>query len=129
MRRESILDVADHPELTSNFRFPPTGDSRASVFNLKPGTQDKARSFFEERFPDQFEVRDSSQLLSEGYYGLGKVKEETRSRIGDLVVLAKMDNAIDNSGIEFRKPELPGRHGGLSEEEMQVPLIATKLAN
>jgi predicted AlkP superfamily pyrophosphatase or phosphodiesterase len=129
VRRESILDVADHPELTSNFRLPPTGDSRASIFNLKPGTQDRVRSFFEEKFPEQFEVMDSSRLLSEGYYGLGKVKEETRSRIGDLVVLAKIDNAIDNSGIEFRKDEIPGRHGGLSGEEMQVPLIATKLAS
>jgi len=129
VRREAILDIADHPELTSHFRLPPTGDSRASIFNLKLGTQDKVRSFFEEKFPGQFEVMDSSRLLSEGYYGLGKVKEETHSRIGDLVVLAKIDNAIDNSAIEFRKEEIPGRHGGLSGEEMQVPLIATKLAS
>jgi predicted AlkP superfamily pyrophosphatase or phosphodiesterase len=129
VRRESILDVADHPELTSNFRLPPTGDSRASIFNLKPGTRDKVRSFFEEKFPGQFEVRDSPQLLAEGYYGLGMVKEETPGRIGDLVALAKINNAIDNSAIEFKKGEIPGRHGGLSEEEIQVPLIATKLAS
>jgi predicted AlkP superfamily pyrophosphatase or phosphodiesterase len=128
VRSEAILDVAVYPELTSHFRLPPTGDSRASIMHLKPGTQDRVRSFFEEKFPDQFEIMDSSRLLSEGYYGLGKAKEETRSRIGDLVALAKKDNAIDNSNIEFHKDKIPGRHGGLSEEEMKVPLIAMRLS-
>ncbi len=129
VRKESILDVADYPELTENFRLPPTGDSRASILNLKSGTQDKIRTFFEERFPGEFEVMDSSRLLSEGYYGLGRVKGETPSRIGDLVVLAKQDNAIDNSNIEFHKGEIPGRHGGLSEEEIKVPLIVSRLTS
>jgi len=44
------------------------------------------------------------------------------------VALAKKDNAIDNSNIEFHKDKIPGRHGGLTEEEMKVPLIAARLS-
>jgi predicted AlkP superfamily pyrophosphatase or phosphodiesterase len=124
----SILDVAKHSELLSLFRLPPTGDSRASILNVKSGAQDKVRAFFEKNYGGQFEVRDSSQMLSEGYFGLGKIKEETKGRIGDLVVLPKFHNAIDNSRVDPRYEDVPGRHGGLSEEEMQVPLIVTKLA-
>ena len=129
VRKESLLDVARHPELLSLFRLPPTGDSRASVFNLKPGAMDRATAFFEKNFPGQFDVRESSKMLSDGYFGLGRVKEEIPQRIGDLIAVPRFDNAVDNSQLEFKRDEVPGRHGGLSEEEMQVPLIATKIAD
>jgi predicted AlkP superfamily pyrophosphatase or phosphodiesterase len=129
VRKESVLDVATHPELLSYFRLPPTGDSRASILNVKPGTQDKVFSFFEKHYPDQFEVMESSRMLSQGYFGLGRVKDELPGRIGDLIAVPRYDNAIDNSQIDYRKDEVPGRHGGLSEEEMQVPLIAIRLAD
>jgi predicted AlkP superfamily pyrophosphatase or phosphodiesterase len=129
VNRNSILDVAEHSELVSLLRMPPTGDSRASILNVKPDSQEKVLTFFEQRYPKQFEIFDSLKMLSEGYFGLGDVKEEVFSRIGDLVVVPKFDNAVDNSQISSRDGEIPGRHGGLSEEEMQVPLIVTKLAS
>ncbi len=129
VNRESILDVANHAELMSLFRLPPTGDSRASILSLKPGTRDRVLSFFEGTCPGQFEVMDSSRMLSEGYFGLGRANEEIPGRIGDLIAVPKFDNAIDNSIIDSRRDEVPGRHGGMSEEEMQVPLIVTKLAD
>ncbi|HXQ91505.1 MAG TPA: alkaline phosphatase family protein [Nitrososphaerales archaeon] len=129
VNRNSILDVADHSELVSLLRMPPTGDSRASILNIRPDAKEKVLAFFEMNYPEQFEIFDSLKLLSEGYFGLGDVKEEVFNRIGDLVVVPKFDNAIDNSQIGSRNGEIPGRHGGLSEEEMQVPLIATKLAS
>jgi len=129
VNRNSILDVADHPELLSCFRLPPTGDSRASILSVKPGAQEKVKAFFEKEYPGKFEVLDSAQMLSDGYFGLGKTKEETYGRIGDLVALPKFHNAIDNSSVDPRYDEVPGRHGGLSEDEMAVPFIATKLAN
>jgi hypothetical protein len=127
--QNSILDVAQYPELVTHFRLPPTGDSRASILSVKPGTQENVKAFFDRIYPGQFEVRDSAQMLSDGYFGLGKVKEQTYGRIGDLVVLPRFHNAIDDSLVDPRYGEVLGRHGGLSEEEMQVPLIATKLAN
>ncbi len=129
VKKESVLDVAQYPELLSLFRLPPTGDSRASILNLKPGTMDRVLAFFEKNYPGQFDVRESSRMLSDGYFGLGRVKEETPSRIGDLVAVPRFDNAVDNSQLEFKRDEVPGRHGGLSEEEMQVPLIARKIAD
>lgn len=127
VKRDSLLNVADYPELLSFFRLPPTGDSRSSILNVKPGAQDKVTTFFENNFPGAFEIKESARMLSEGYFGSGRVKEETPGRIGDLVALARYDNAIDNSQLESRRDEIPGRHGGLSEEEMRVPLIASKL--
>lgn len=128
VNQQSVLDVADHDELSSLFRLPPTGDSRASILNLKPGAMDKLLAFFEKNYPGQFQIMESQRMLSEGYFGLGKVNEATEGRIGDVVAVPRFDNAIDNSQIDSRREEVPGRHGGLSEEEMRVPLILTKLS-
>ena len=123
----SILDVARHEELLSMFRMPPTGDSRASILSVKPGTEEKVKRFFDTNYPGQFLVMESSKMVAEGYFGLGKVNEETPGRIGDLVAVPLYDNAIDNSQLDYRGDRVPGRHGGLSEEEIEVTLIARML--
>ncbi|MDA4112400.1 MAG: hypothetical protein OK439_07655, partial [Thaumarchaeota archaeon] len=128
VNRNEILDVSDYPELTSLLRLPPTGDSRASILHVKPDNEDKVAQFFQQNYEGLFEVRKSKEMLEKGYFGIGKIKPETIDRIGDLVVLPKFNNAIDNSTIDPRRDDVPGRHGGLSREEMEVPLIVTKLS-
>ena len=66
-------------------------------------------------------------MLDQGYFGLGAVKPATYDRIGDLVALPKSHNAIDNSIIDPNHSSVPGRHGNLSEEEMKVPCVITRL--
>jgi predicted AlkP superfamily pyrophosphatase or phosphodiesterase len=127
VRVSSTLDVAKNPELVSFFRMPPTGDSRASIMNLKPGAMDQTRSFFHKNHEGEFQLFDSTEMLKDGYFGLGRVKVETPGRIGDLIAVPRYDNAIDNSQLDSRGDKVPGRHGGLSEEEIEVPLIAMTL--
>jgi predicted AlkP superfamily pyrophosphatase or phosphodiesterase len=122
-----IVDVAEHPELLASLKLPPTGDSRASILNVKSGEQDKVRKFFDTKYRGLFEVKDSSKMLSEGFFGIGRTKLEVPDRIGDLVVLPTEYNAIDDSFIDRREYEIVGRHGGLSEEEMGVICAATRL--
>jgi hypothetical protein len=125
-----ILDVTRHPELVNSLRLPPTGDSRASILYSKNGrSEERIRRFFEERFPGKFELMESAEMMRNGYFGLGYPRQDFQDRIGDLVALSKVDNAIDNSLLEPRHEELPGRHGGLSREEMSVPFVISRLAD
>jgi predicted AlkP superfamily pyrophosphatase or phosphodiesterase len=125
--KDNIVDVSDHPEFTSMLRLPPTGDSRATILHVKEGNEEKVREFFKQKYEGLFEIRNSREMLEKGYFGLGNVKAETLNRIGDLVVVPRFYNAIDNSTIDPRHSDVPGRHGGLTEEEMQVPLIVSSL--
>jgi hypothetical protein len=62
--------------------------------------------------------------LNAGLFGPGFVAAETKYRIGDLILLPR-----DNFYLWDRneEPKLLGRHGGLAEKEMLVPLLLARL--
>jgi hypothetical protein len=69
-------------------------------------------------------VMPSSQLLEAGLFGPGTPAPDTRDRLGDLIVITHQDAYLWWAA----KPNpLIGRHGGLSAEEMLVPLLAFRL--
>lgn len=127
VERDSIVDLSNHPRLLGMLKLPPTGDSRASIMHVKNGQEDHVKKYFDQNFKNLFQVQSSKLLLDKGYFGSGNVKPDTLGRIGDLVAIPKSYNAIDNSIIDPGHSSVPGRHGGLSEEEMKVPCVITRL--
>jgi predicted AlkP superfamily pyrophosphatase or phosphodiesterase len=121
--QEHIVTAQDDPELRQHLLVPITGESRAAFVYPRPGRKEAIRSYLEEAFPGWFAVLDSVQALDAGLMGL-PVAEETYARAGELLVLGRGDHALQRA-----EPGLPlrGRHGGLSAEEMLVPLIGTRL--
>jgi hypothetical protein len=126
--QDNIIDVRDHPTLKSMLKVPPTGDSRALILNTKEGQEDRVIRYFEEELSaGGFVVERSRNLLSRGLFGLGRPTENALDRIGDLVAVPRQMVAVDNTDLHPRREAYPGRHGGLSEDEILVPLITRKL--
>jgi len=67
---------------------------------------------------------DSQAALSAGLFGGGTPAPETKYRIGDLLALPYGQKFLYD---EDDAPRMQGRHGGLSAEEMLVPLLAARL--
>ncbi len=129
IKQENIIDIALHPDLLRMLKVPPTGDSRCLILHSKSEEEIlKIEDYFRLRFSDQFRVIRSSNALKEGLFGFGEIKEQLRDRIGDLIAIPKGNVAVDNSNVQPRIEYVPGRHGGLSANEMIVPLIASRLA-
>jgi hypothetical protein len=129
IKQENIIDIALHPDLLRMLKVPPTGDSRCLVLHSRSKEEiQKIEDYFRHRFSDQFLVMESIDALKKGLFGFGEVKESLRDRIGDLIAIPKGNAAVDNSNVQPRTEYVPGRHGGLSKDEMIVPLIASKLA-
>jgi hypothetical protein len=62
-------------------------------------------------------------LLDKGWFGLGEPDPRLRHRIGDYVLFLKDSYAIKDA-IPGEKPWTDlGVHGGVSEDELYVPLI------
>ena len=128
IEKEGIVDLSNHPRLFELLKLPPTGDSRACIMHSREGKEEEVKEYFEKNLKGLFEVRTSEWFLENGYFGLGKMRTETLDRIGDIIAVPKSYNVIDNSFTDAKRNPVPGRHGGLSDEEMNVPCLLTKLA-
>ncbi len=131
INRENIFDLAKNRELSNMLARPPTGDSRAFFMSARAGCADAVVEYFETHLKNMFSVFRSRDLLDAGVLGTGSPSVETVDRIGDLVAIARTDAAFENSNLSIIQKSngawLEGRHGGLSENEMLVPLIASRL--
>jgi hypothetical protein len=68
---------------------------------------------------------DTREALDAGLWGPGPLHPETRSRLGDLLLLATGNGWLADSTGQM--PEFRGMHGGLTSEEMLVPSLWLRL--
>jgi predicted AlkP superfamily pyrophosphatase or phosphodiesterase len=120
---EHVLIANQDPKLSRHLLVPVMGESRAAFLYPRPGRAQAIRSYLESAFPDWFVVVDSMQALEAGFMGR-PVSDETYARSGELIVLPRGSHALQRAPAPVM---LLGRHGGLTSEEMLVPLIGTRL--
>jgi len=122
--REQVLTADRDAELSQHLMVPVTGEPRAAFIHPRPGRADAIRDYLTTSFPGWFVVRESAEILELGLMGK-PVADETYPRAGELLVLPRGARAL-----QARLPAMPtslGRHGGLSQEEMLVPLIGARM--
>lgn len=101
---------------------PPSGEPRNPVFHVKDGCMERFRHLFEEQFFESFELIESRKL--QALLG-GELRPVAKSRFGDFVGAALGPSVIHyRTGQDKRRPAFIGYHGGLTPEEMRIPLIS-----
>ena len=118
-----IVNVSQDPELGRHLQVPIVGESRAAIVYPRTGRSDAIREHLAQAYPGGFTVLDSYKALETGLMGY-PVSDETYARAGELLVLPRADHALQQSAPPM---SLIGRHGGLTQEEMLVPLIGARL--
>ena len=107
----------EHP-LSSMLVVPPSGEPRAALFHCRPGEHDRFAAAFEDTLGDRFSLLDLDAIESLALLGPGRLGATARSRFGDFVAIPHGADMITAT-----PPEFVGTHGGLSPEEMRIPLI------
>lgn len=127
-RSDSIM-ANDYPDLMKNLERPPSGDSRVSFLKVTSGREDDVIRFFDD-FTGKLDIFRSDDLFEHSFFGKGTVREGVRESIGDLTVLSKRKGVTFRYRYKKSKDEtfLRGHHGGLTEDELFVPLIGLKPA-
>jgi predicted AlkP superfamily pyrophosphatase or phosphodiesterase len=120
---EKILTAKQDPELRQHLMVPIMGESRAAFIYPRPGRLATVRDHLEASYPNWFVILDSVKALEAGLMGK-PISDETYARAGELLVLPRGDRALQQTPPPV---SLVGRHGGLSQEEMLVPLLGTRL--
>jgi predicted AlkP superfamily pyrophosphatase or phosphodiesterase len=120
------------PEIATHLRrgrggrlLAPAGSARDLFLHVLPGHIEDVVSHLARTLGERASVRPTAQLLASGV--LGPAGSRLRERIGDVVVLPRPGDTV-----WWREPGrfdmlFHGHHGGLSPEEMLIPLAALPL--
>jgi hypothetical protein len=100
----------------------PAGSARDFFLYVKDEMLDEAHAFLTERLADEADVVKTEWLIDAGYFGPPPMSDFFLKRVGNLVILAHGNKTVwwyEKGKFEQR---LHGIHGGLSRQEMEIPL-------
>jgi len=116
MKPDNYIQLGDTPDV---------GEPRASYLFVREGERERVSRALNRRLKDGLVCVDSCTLLEDGLLGEGTAHPEISGRVGDLAVVATGRAGIFHPYQDAIR--LRGMHGGLTEEEMLVPLIVSPL--
>jgi len=130
-KKEDIIHLDDHPNLSKMLTVPLCGEARVAYCYVK---SDQAKQF--ERYVKTYLkkycwIKKSRDIIEEGWFGPYAGNDNIRDRIGDYVLIMKKNYVIQDSVLS--EPQMAhlfkACHSGISDDEMYVPLIVINSMN
>jgi hypothetical protein len=122
--RAHRLDLARVPGFYDCLATLPSGDARHVSCFVRPG---KVRFFLDlvrRRLARACVCLPGEELLARGAYGPGRWHRQLENRVGDFGLLAQPGYAFFSTVPGSTPYTYTGNHGGMSPEEVLVPLYA-----
>ena len=114
--------------ISNLFLIPPTGDMRSTYFFPKYGQHEPLREALENSLQG-FHVMRSEDLIEKGAFGPIKNLDRLQTTVGTFTALSHGKNIILHQYYPRETPQsIYGAHGGMTPEEMIVPLLSTRLS-
>ncbi|HUF39158.1 MAG TPA: alkaline phosphatase family protein [Anaerolineales bacterium] len=122
--KEPYYDLSSHPGLARRLPISPTGENRLVYFHVRPGQMEAVREYLDRTLKGRFAQLDPGHAVENGLFGPGDPHPRLRDRLGDLLAVS-----LGDAFLWWGDGESPifGRHGGMTAEEMLVPLLAARL--
>ena len=94
--------------------------SRASMFFLKHGYEDKFLEYFNKKYKNFFLLLSKKEILEKKLFGIGTDNEKFESCLGDYIAIS-----ISNYSFKYirKGSKTLASHSGLTENEVDVPLV------
>lgn len=122
--QEETLWLHDHPQLADCLALPLCGEPRLAFCYVHADRQRQFVDYVQGALSEACELISREQMLDMELFGRGRAHAEFAHRIGDYALLMKGNYIIKDHLAGERDFTMVGVHGGLSEEELYVPLIA-----
>ncbi len=122
----SCLTLEDAPGLAGLLRFPLCGERRAAFCHVQEGGIPEFSARARDWLGERAMVRNSSELAEEGWFGRGIPHPRLAERIGDVTLLMTGCYTVKDWTPGERHHLHIGNHGGVSDDEMLIPLIVAR---
>jgi predicted AlkP superfamily pyrophosphatase or phosphodiesterase len=117
------ISMDDHLELSSYLDFPLCGEPRAAYCYVREGMVDKFTEYIDSQLGYMCDFYYSRDLVTSNWFGLFEPNKKLYERIGDYTLIPKENYYFEQKYSEKESPNYLGLHGGISNEEMLIPLI------
>ena len=124
--QDKKIFMEDHPEFKKCLILPICGEPRAPYFYVKSDSVDKFNDYVRSNFSDRLELVTRTDAVQSGLFGIENENIKFSDRVGDYIGLFKDNSILCDSVYGEEIPDFIGYHGGLSEDELYVPLIRIK---
>lgn len=122
-----LVDLEAHPALARMLLVPLCGERRAAYCYVQPGQCAAFEDYVANELGSYAECHASESLVEQGRFGLGAAHPHLAERIGHYTLIMKDRYVIKDWIPGERRHVQVGVHGGTSEAEMYVPLIAARV--
>ena len=124
--KNKMLMLKTYPKLSECLILPFCGDSRTVYCYVHPSKIKQFEKYVKNKLGKVCWLRKSSEMIRKNYFGLFKPSSKLFDRVGDYALIMKENYTFKDKLPNERREIHIGNHGGVSKEEMFVPLIAIK---
>ncbi len=118
-----VIQMRDHPELADTLVLPLCGEQRFAFCYVHPDRTDRFQQYVASELSHAVELHNSSDLIEQGWFGLGDPHPELASRVGHYAMVMRPGYKIRDRVLGEKPKRHIGVHGGVTHEEMCVPLV------
>lgn len=123
IKEDQVIHLKDHPKLAETLILPFSGDSRAVYCYVRPDKVKQFEKYATTNLKKYCVMHKSVNLIKDNYFGLFEPNEKLKDRIGDYTLIMKDNYIMRDSVLGEKRSNFTGHHGGMSKEEMFVPLV------
>jgi len=124
---ERVICLDDHPQLAGWLAHPLSGERRAAYCHVQPEHRSEFADYVRQNLTRAVELHVSVDLIAAGWFGPPPYSPRLAGRVGDYTLVLKDDWTITDWLPGEKRYPLVGVHGGVSTEEMRVPLIEIRV--
>ena len=117
------VKINEYPEIDECLIMPPSIESRAATFFVKPHRKADFEKAFQAVCGAYFQLYTREEVLNMNLLGRGTPHKKVDDFLGDYLACATGDRFICYMTPAGKEMDLIGQHAGLTEDEMTVPVI------
>lgn len=125
---EQHVYLEDHPELEKMLFMRAAGEPRVPYLYARQGCVADMVAYINSELGHAMVAWPAEAALGNGLLGPQPFAPQTVNRVGDVVVALRHGHVLlDSRARQKGKKPMLGRHGGMTQAEMQVPFIGLRL--